>query len=347
MPAEKERRLANRLTHLVFVPDNKLGWLPFARRAAVSAHRRTPFDVVLSSAPPYTSHLVATSVSRRLWLPLVVDFRDDWVGNPRHEYPTSLHRRVHRQLERKVIGASHTCVTINGVIADSLLKRSHTREGNQNVVVIPQGFDPADFDGETTPEQDDDNRMHFLYAGVFYDAQSPEPFLRGLRRAIESRPALEQSVVADFVGLVPSEFSTWVDELGLRGVVRHHGYESHGEVVARIRTAEVLWMTIGRQSGEEGISTGKLYEYIGARKPILGLVPDGVAKDDLGKYGPAVTARPDDPADIARAILEVVDLCQSPNLPRVNDGLVRQFDRRLQTARLADVLNAAANVRGE
>ncbi len=88
-----------------------------------------------------------------------------------------------------------------------------------------------------------------------------------------------------------------MDGAGLSDVVNYLGYESHSDIVKRMSEADVLWLTIGKRPGADGISTGKLYEYFGARRPVLGLVPDGVAREDLVRYGAAELA---DPEDVAR-----------------------------------------------
>ncbi len=341
LPAEPRRRWANRITSLLFVPDNKLGWYAFARRAAVSAHGVRNFDAVLSSAPPYTSHLVARTVARRLNLPLIVDFRDDWVGNPRHEYPTPFHRRLHERLERRVVESSDTCITINRVIADSLRERARAAGKDLRVTVIPQGFDPADFPASEAGDAESDDCMRLLYSGVFYDAQTPEPFLRGLRHAMDRRPELASSVAADFIGLVPSGFDDRLKELKLDQVVTYHGYVNHTGAIQRMRESDVLWLMIGRRDGSEGISTGKLYEYIGSRKPILGLLPDGVAREDLFRYGAGVVADPEDVDDVAQAILRLHDEWKTRAFPSAVEAFVKQFDRRFLAGRLAGLLDKA------
>lgn len=343
LPAESRRQIASRFTNLVFVPDNKVGWLPFARNCSISAHRTAPFDAILSSAPPYTSHLAALAVSRRLRIPLVSDFRDDWLANPRHTYPSRLHYRLNKRLELRVVRSSTACSTINRVIADSLRRRAVATGYEPRIEVIPQGFDPADFPTTIRSHEKTAGRMHLLYSGVFYGAQSPDPFLTGLSRLLTQRPELRDTLAADFVGLVPPTFGDTVRDLGLSDVVVYHGYESHSAVVNRMADADVLWLTIGRQEGSEGISTGKLYEYIGSRKPILGLVPRGVARDDLTEYGAATVVEPDQPAEIAAAIEGLCDAWVSRELPVPDPSFVRRFDRRKLAGQFATVLNSVVD----
>jgi hypothetical protein len=342
LPRESRRRWASALTNIFFVPDNKIGWFLSGRRAALASHYKHAFDAVFSSAPPYTSHLMAASISRRLELPLVLDFRDDWVGNPRHTYPTSLHRQLHERLEHRVVGSASATITINRIIADSLDTRCRAKGITAPIHVIPQGFDPADFsDQRVTDRRTESLAFRFLYSGIFYDAQTPIPFLNGLRLAIEQRPDLRGQIAADFVGLVPDDFRTFVDGADLSDVVNYLGYESHSDIVKRMSEADVLWLTIGRRPGSEGISTGKLYEYFGARRPVLGLVPEGVARDDLVRYGAAEIADPEDVQDISRAIISMFDRVSANRMAAPDDAFVRLFDRRRLAGDLAAILNDA------
>ncbi|MDI6739276.1 MAG: glycosyl transferase family 1, partial [Candidatus Edwardsbacteria bacterium] len=75
-----------------FIPDNKIGWIPFAVRAGMRAAQRYPIDAILSSAPPYSSHLAGVILKRALGKPLVSDFRDSWTNYTWVSYPTRFHR---------------------------------------------------------------------------------------------------------------------------------------------------------------------------------------------------------------------------------------------------------------
>ncbi len=326
LPREDRRQRWTLLSQALFVPDNKIGWLPSAVRAGRELLRTRRFDAILSSAPPYTAHLVARSLSRWSGLPLVADFRDDWLGNPRHVYPTPLHRALHRALERRVCRASRFVTAINEPIRAGLALRNTGRADAPSYRLMPQGYDPADF--EVAPAPRAPGRMRLLYSGVFYDAQTPDYFLRALAALLDRRPALRLRIEAVFVGLFPEASRHLVDALGLADVVRCTGYVSHPEAVANLRAADVLWLTVGARPGAEGISTSKLFEYVGARKPILALVPEGAARDALEPYGAAFVAPPDAEQEIEAALAALVERWEQGTLPRPDEAYARRFDRR-------------------
>ncbi len=336
LPSDRRRKRLTGLSQWVFIPDNKIGWYPLAVRAAMRLHDNLPIDIVFASAPPYTTHLVAQKVAKRIGVPLVTDFRDDWVGNPRHVYPTGLHRRIHEALERKTVAASSRVCVVNPPIAHNLRSRAVKQGLNPAITILPQGYDPADFDDHP---RDPSSRMCLLYAGVFYDAQSPEPFLRGLARCLHSNPGMRSAVTARFAGLVPDTFESLVKELELQDVVEYVGYVPHTDVARMLQNADVLWMTVGRRAGSEGISTGKLFEYFGSRRPILGLVPDGTARDHLSEYGAAVTVAPDDLDGIGEAIAALQGRWVDGSLPMPDEMFVRRFDRRRLTRKLIEVFD--------
>lgn len=340
LPAERKRRWFSTLSQFFFVPDNKIGWMPHALRAGGRLLREQAFDAIFSSAPPYTSHLIAARLSRISGLPLVLDFRDDWLGNPRHIYPTPLHQALHAMLERYTMQTSSHAFTINEAIREGLVDRN-SREGiAPSVKIIPQGFDPVDFqECQPTPQPD---KMQLLYTGIFYDAQTPDFFLQALARFVAQHPTARPHVEAIFVGLLPASSQQLVDHLGIGDLVRYEGYVPHHEAVAHQLAADVLWMTIGRRPGAEGISTSKLFEYMGTRKPILALIPPGAAQRDLEPYGAATIVAPDDVEGITTALSRLFSQWEAHTLPTPNESYVQQFDRKVLAGRLAELLADAS-----
>ena len=332
MPKETRRKAISELSQWFMLPDNKIGWLPFALREGNRLMTEQHFDAVLSTAPPYTAHLIGAALSRRHRVPLLLDYRDDWLDNPRHVYPTSLHKRIHRSMEQHAAANASAVVSINSVIASAITSRV-----GKEVGVIEQGFDPQDFSESIAPDPD---VFRLTYTGVFYDAQRPDTFLSGCARFLERRPEARQHLKLDFAGTLSENAIDLARSLGLADLLTFHGYLPHPEVVRLQQRSNVLWMVIGRRPGAESISTGKLFEYIGANKPILALVPDGAARDLLGDYNMAVRVDPDAPEDIAEALDRLYDDWTRGTSPKPDADFISRFDRRLLTGRLASMLDA-------
>ena len=101
-------------------------------------------------------------------------------------------------------------------------------------------------------------------------------------------------------------------------------------------------MTIGTRPGSEGISTGKLTEYIGQHKPILALVPGGTAKEALKRYQAAIFAPPEDQSAIAAALANLYSRWSAGNLPKPNEALAQSLSISKLTLHLAEALNLSA-----
>lgn len=334
LPQETRRQTLAYISNWLFIPDNKLGWKPFALRAGLRQAAAQRFDAVFSSAPPYTGHLVGKKLSRRLKLPLITDFRDDWVGNPRHIYPTALHRRLHIQQERQVLIQSSAITTINRPILDALEKRH--RGINIQGEVIPHGFDEYEDPVKVSVRE----KLKLVYTGVFYDAQTPEHFLRGISEFLAENPAMRPKISVIFAGLVPNGFADLIRTLKLEDVVQYVGYLQHTHVVELQQEADVLWMTIGSKSGASGISTGKLYEYMGTGKPILALVPSGTARRTLLRYGAAYIVEPESEAGIIQALSQITSDWNKETFPSPDESFVSMFSRNRLVEMLAGVLDS-------
>ncbi len=345
LPAESSRQKLAALSQWLFVPDNKIGWMPAAvrRGKALLAERR--FDAILATAPPYTAALIGQRLAASAHIPLALDFRDDWVGNPRHVYPTPLHRQLHLMLERRALKAAGRIFTINERIRTAMLARWPELLSAGAIRVLPQGYDAADFMTKSGGDSRGGTRCRFVYSGVFYDRQKPDFFLHALAQVLDRHPEWRDLVEATFVGLLPAYVPALVAELGLGPNVTATGYKTHPEAIHQVMSADVLWLTVGSGAGQDQISTGKLYEYLGTRKPILGLVPTGAARDVLQQDQAALCVEPEETPAIADAIELLVRGWMDGTLP-VGDAADRgRYERRLLTKSLTQNLDELIDTR--
>jgi len=113
---------------------------------------------------------------------------------------------------------------------------------------------------------------------------------------------------------------------------------THRDAVAELGKADILWMIVGHQQGGDAISTGKLFEYMGTRRPILALAPEGEVRKALSGYGAAWTVDPDDTGEIATALASLVKKAEENALPVGDEQWIARFNRKAQAKELADLL---------
>jgi len=335
MPSEPFRKLLNITSQIFFIPDNKIGWKRRALRAALAFMEREKVDLIFATAPPYTDFLIGAELQRKTGIPLVVDYRDAWYDNPYHFYFTPLHRYLHARLEKRVLRAANKIITINRRIKELLLRRYRFLRYD-DVLIVPQGYDPSDFnvDSEALPRTP---KMRFTYAGTFIDKRSPKFFLRALKNALARTPEMRGNIEACFLGNFREENRKLVTALGLEDVVNVVGYKGHAETARYLLASDVLWLIIGEGKGEDMMSTGKLFDYIGARKPILGCVPEGVARTVIRESKAGNVTSPYDEHEIEQAIQKLYRDWKSGALPVPDSAFTQKYRRDILTAELARI----------
>ena len=177
--------------------------------------------------------------------------------------------------------------------------------------------------------------MRVTYAGVFWEDRIPDYFLRALHDLFAEKPRLRGRIEAVFVGKFREENMKLVARLGLQDTVRVLGYLPHPDCVRELCASDVLWMTVGDDVG----SPGKVYEYIGARKPILALVPDGYLKTTILEAG-GKTVAPGDVAGISNALGEFLALHEKRQLKGPGPEVVEKYDRRTLTGALVKLFES-------
>ena len=333
LPGESARNLFAQASQWLFIPDNKRGW----RRPAVKTGKRLlasgRFDAILATAPPYTAGLIARDLHQATGIPYLVDFRDDWAGNPRHTYPTSWHKKKHLRMEQAVMRDADGVLTINEQIASAIQFR-------QGIVpeVIPQGYDPQDL--QVAPSRKEANQFRLVYTGMFYDRQRPDSMLAALGSLVKHDPGLRDVLEAVFVGLPPEALKPKAEALGIANLIKGTGYLSHQDAVAYTKSADLLWMTVGEGPGQETISTSKLFEYFGTGLPILGLVPEGAARNALLAYGAGRVALPDHVDEITQALLLFLAEWKAGTPLRADEAFVASHNRYALAGQLAQLLSA-------
>ncbi len=325
IPKEYIRKILSGISKAVFIPDNKKSWAKKAYKTAKILLEKEKFDIIFVTIPPYSSFVYAAKLKKEFGIPLFVDYRDLWLGNHFAFYPTPYHKYRHKKLEYRSLRSTEKVIVINRRIKEKLLL-TYPFLSFKDVIIIPHGFDPADF--EVAEEKfESSGKMKLTYAGMFYENITPEFFLRAFKQLSIERPDIAAHIELEFIGHLRRENKKLIQELGISEFVRDHGYLDHRETVKRMKRSDILWMMIGKAKNANTISTSKLYDYIGTRKPILGCVVEGAAYSDLNEYGAAFITTPDNVQEIKNTIIKIHNLYQQNNLPIPDDNFVLKHDR--------------------
>jgi glycosyltransferase involved in cell wall biosynthesis len=332
----------SRIRSWLFLPDDRIGWLPDATREGVALTRKIPFDCIVSTSAPYTAHLVAWRLARRTSIPWVADFRDLWSTNTFLYFPTPAHQRLNAFLEKVVVEGADRILTCTPLFKEDFLQR-YSHMPPDRFAMITNGFDPADY---PLPHPDPYPRFTISYVGDFYGPQTPIFFLLGLKKFLDLNPKAKENTQVLFAGPFESRVKPLVEGLGLENEVRFLGFLPHEHSVAVMRRSHVLLLVLGEKQGGEKIYPAKLFEYLAAQKPILALVPDGLTKDLLKESGVGFVVQPSSEDSVATALEKLYQAHSDGSLFSVIEpATLPFFDAKKLTRDLVHVLEGTLESR--
>lgn len=336
-PAGRLQRILGGVRAALFVPDGRMGWLPGGVRAGRRICREEPVRVILASGPPFTAHWIAARLAAETGLPLVLDFRDPWIGAPFHPSRPAWTGRLDRRLEASCIGRASAVLTVNRNIHDDLLRR-HPGLDPDTVHILPNGFDPADFGGEAGSR---DDVWTLAHTGTLPARRFPSGLVPGLLTLLRGDPGLADSMRLRLAGKIDPGLRPILFRPELEPVLRDEGYLPHRESVRLLRRSHLLLLVIEDGPRSCGVLTGKLFEYLASGTPILALAPDGEAADLIRELRAGRVVAGDDSAAVAAALREAADAFREGRRPfgEPDHEAVAEYGRDRLTARLARILD--------
>lgn len=320
------------------VPDENATWALTAVPAGIRLVREHGIDVVLSTSPPGSTHLIAAAIAKTTGAAWVADLRDSLVAHAHRRADTpatrakaALHERVARLVARRADAI--TCVS------EAIAEETRALEPRGRVVTIPNG---ADFDDVAGLAYHPADRFRITHTGSFFGRRDPRPFLRAL-------DASGLDVVARFLGDFRERDRVWAAELGLGDRLELLPYAERARSLALQRDSEALLLLIPDAGGRgKGVLSGKVFEYLAVGRPILAVVPpDGAAAELIRATEAGVVAAPEDETAIRSALEELHARWRSEGLPDVEltPAWHERLSRRARVEETAALLRAVVEDR--
>jgi hypothetical protein len=327
------RKSFSMLSQTFYIPDRKINWAKkaFAKVEELLANEK--FDAIFVTGPPFSSFHVFSQIKKKYRISLIIDYRELWFTSYFAFYPTPFHKSMHKKMEYNALKAADRIIVTNRQIKESLLNTYQFLTFN-DVVIITHGFDPDDFEKATVIPKHN-KRMILTYSGIFMVYNTPEYFLRAFKQISIEQPEIAKNIELHFVGFLRKENQRLVRKLNLQEFVYDHGYVDHQHAVSKIISSDVLWMMVGNRKNIEAILPGKVYEYIGAKKPIIACIPNGAAKTAVQEYPASYICKPDDINDIKNTILKVYEHYHSSKFSYPEDEYFVKFRRDFLTEKLS------------
>ena len=309
--------LLSRVRAALAVPDRQRGWANLAMHRIARDLKPGPDDVLVTFGQPMSDHLAGLALKRQFGCRWIAHFSDPWADNP-FALPLPFVRWRNRRLERRVIkAADHVLMTSDETI--DLVMRKYPVAWRGKTSVLPHAFDRSLY----PPRRAATGPIVLRYLGSLYGSRSPLPLLRGVERL---PPALAANLQIEFVGEAAPRFVAAAARLALPpGLVRFLPTIDYPSALAAMRAADLL-VQIDAPAETSVFLASKLIDYVGARRPILGVTPAGTARKLIEALSGWV-AEPSAPDRVAAAIEQAVaQLDRSRDADWGDETVRRRYD---------------------
>ena len=262
----------------LFVPDSRCLWIKPSVRFLTKYLNNNPVDVVISTGPPHSMHMIALAIQKRYnTIKWIADFRDPWTDI---EYFNNLPflsivKKRHFKLEKDVITSADVILSVSPHWAKQI-----DNMGAKKTVVLTNGYDPDDYQHNSTVKHKNPNQFIIGHFGLYNKLRDYDIFWKTLRSISNNNIDFFNELKLLFSGEVHDTFFMKLKHYQFDKKINYYNHLSHKNVIQHMMQCDILLVTQGETSSVLGRLPAKLFEYIGAKRPILAI---GKKNSDLEK----------------------------------------------------------------
>jgi len=252
-----------------FIPDARKGWNKFAYKKAIQLIAEHQIDTVITTSPPHSTQLIGLKLKTKLNIKWVADIRDPWTDIYYYDqlYHTALAKKIDKDFERKVLTNADQILVVSDAIKNQFLAKSPSLTENK-LIVIPNGYDEDDFSNRQITDAE---RFIITYTGTLAANYNIGAFLKAVEKLSKEIP--EKKIALRFVGVLAESYKQLIEYTSLGKITEFVGHVDHKASIQYLLKSTILFLAIPDVANNEGVLTGKLFEYLAAKKPILGVGP--------------------------------------------------------------------------
>jgi glycosyltransferase involved in cell wall biosynthesis len=269
-----KKKLANWVRLNLFVPDAKIGWIPFAVNKGREIIKKEKPDIIFSSSPPPTVHIIAMKLAKWSGIKWVADFRDPWTEIHYYENQerTKISQKLDSKYEREILKSASVITTISQLyIEEDFAKKVSSKK----CINIPNGYDENDFSNFGHKRtQKDTKKFVIMHLGAVGQERNPTNFFKAIKSLADSGKINAENFSLVFIGKVDSSVKTSIEEYKISELVDIISYLPHKEALEYTQEASIMLLLVTQSERNRRILPGKTFEYMRTGKPILALGPE-------------------------------------------------------------------------
>lgn len=313
-----------------FIPDARKFWIKPSVKYLRPYLKMHPVDVIITTGPPHSLHLIGMQLKKEMNLKWIADFRDPWTDiDYFHQLPlTKATLKKHQQLEQAVIRSADRVL----VVSNSMKEKYVTY--NKQTQVITNGFDGELNDGSNQPDEE----FSLVHIGMMNADRNPVLLWEVLKELMGKDAVFARKLKIKLIGKVADEVVESLEQFDLFEKTLMIPYIAHHEVLKFQKNAQVLLLPVNRVPAAKGIVTGKVFEYLQAARPILAIGPvDGDLAEIVLHAGAGVIVDFDDREHLRKAVLNFFEDYKKGKLT-VSSKNIQQYHRKKLTEILVNSL---------
>ncbi len=325
-------RINKIIKEIFYIPDIYIKWAPTAIKFAKEAIIRYRVSAIISESSPNTTHIIAHRLKQSFNIPWIADFRDLWTQN--HYYPYSkLRHYFEKKLEYRTLKIADALITVSGPLSMKLSENFPDKK----IFTITNGFDEDELAPSNFPLT---NKFTITYTGNLYKGKrDPTILFAALSSLIKDGKINESDIEIRFYTSNEPFLFDLIKKYGLSNIVKFYGIVPRDEAIKAQRESQLLLLLTWNDPSEQGVYTGKIFEYLAARRPIIALGGKGVAvsllsESNAGTYAGAIS-------EMQKILLNFYKIYKERGyIPY--DGkyeIIKNYTHNVMAKKFADVLN--------
>ncbi len=316
-----------------FIPDARKFWVKPSVKYLEKYISENEIDVIITSGPPHSMHLIGLELKRKINLNWISDFRDPWTDiDYFHQLPLTKKALLkHQTLEQNVLKESDAVIVVGGTM------KNNYNAFNKNIHVITNGFDYKVQKSDITL----DKRFSITHIGMMNADRNPVLLWKVLSDICKENTEFKNDLEIKLIGKISNEVKNSLSNYSLINTL-FIDYLEHKDVLEYQKKSQILLLCINNVPSAKGIITGKIFEYLNSQRPILCIGPEnGDASEIIKNTNSGFIINFEEEIKLKSVILNMYNKYKSLNL-NIKSTNINQYHRKELTKKLSEVIREVA-----